>query len=458
MSLEPTLIKIDSQLLEENMVFQADIDGPSTELVSSGAVPPELELCIVDPVSKSPCPPHRVGEIWINGPGNAAGYWNDAPGTQETFLNELDGKGAYMRTGDLGFIWDGHLFITGRIKDLIILNGKNVYPTDLEETAGTSHEAVRPGKCAAFSVDLGKGEAIVLVCELERTFLRKGNMKQIAETIRRNVQTTHELSLHDVILVKPVSLPKTSSGKIQRFLCKEQYMTGTLDTVFAWSNEYETAREEPDRAVVVNAAAETVEAQLVKNMIVLHVARELKLDAGQVSIDEPLTGMGIDSLKMMSMATEQEEQLKLTLTPDLFYDYPTIRSLSGKIGVMLLDQQAGPQAPSDSAEPAIPDENYRIEYFPEYRALKEQLNGLSLSRVKNPYFMVHDVIRTGTTRVSERELISFSSYNYLGLSGHPSVSEKAKATIDRFGTSVSASRIASGEKPFHRRLEQAIAI
>lgn len=462
-STEPQLLRIDSRSLEEHRVRQSAGDVPSSELVSSGTVPPELQLRIVDPVSKSLCQPHQVGEIWIKGPSVAAGYWNHASGSQETFGNELNASGPYMRTGDLGFVWNNHLFVTGRIKDLIIVNGKNVYPTDLEETAGSSHEAVQPDSCAAFSIDLGDGEAIVLVCELKRKFLRTSNKKEIAETIRQQVQTTHELALHDVVLIKPVSMPKTSSGKIQRFLCREQYMAGTLDTVFVWSNEYitaiaaeETAASEASAPSTI-ASAETVEAQLVKNMIVLHVARELRLGAEQVGIDEPLTGMGIDSLKMMLMAADLEEQLKLTLTPDLFYDYPTIRSLSEKIGVMLRDNREGHRTSSASDELTIPDGHYRIEFFPEYGALKEQLDELSRSRVANPYFIAHDAVITGTTRISGRELISFSSYNYLGLSGHPNVSEKAKEAIDRFGTSVSASRIASGEKPFHRRLEQAIA-
>jgi len=133
-------------------------------------------------------------------------------------------EGPFLRTGDLGFMQDGELFVTGRIKDLIIIDGQNYYPQDLELTVEKSHPAIRPNCCAAFSVDLGDREQLVVAAEIERRYLNL-NQDEIVKAVRRAIAEEHELRVEQVWLLKPGRTPKTSSGKIQRYLCRADYLS-----------------------------------------------------------------------------------------------------------------------------------------------------------------------------------------------------------------------------------------
>ena len=151
-----------------------------------------------------------------------------------------------MRTGDLGFIRDGQLFITGRIKELIILDGRNYYPQDIEWSVQGSHPGLGRGACAAFAVEGECGERLVVVQEVERAYLRQGR-DPIARAIRRSVAEQQEISVHDVRLVRPNAIPRTSSGKIQRSFCRRLYLEGKLDAML------ETSRSEA--AMVLSLSA-----------------------------------------------------------------------------------------------------------------------------------------------------------------------------------------------------------
>jgi amino acid adenylation domain-containing protein len=197
-------------------------------LVGCGWVPPNHALEIVDPSLGTLCPPGEVGEIWIAGPSVATGYWKRCPGSDPTFEAQLPNRAevSYLRTGDLGFVKGGQLFVAGRIKDLIIIRGENHYPHDIESTVGNSHSALRRDAGAAFAVDVGGEEGLVLVHELERRF--EPNVDEIIEAICRAVTREHGVQVHAVALIAAHSIPRTSSGKVQRFLCKIRFEQGTL--------------------------------------------------------------------------------------------------------------------------------------------------------------------------------------------------------------------------------------
>ncbi|MCZ0991128.1 AMP-binding protein [Streptomyces diastatochromogenes] len=169
----------------------------------------------------------------MGGASVAKGYWRNALATRETFRAGLQGhEGRFLRTGDLGFLRDGELFVTGRLKDLIVIDGRNHYPQDLELTAELSHPALRPGCTAAFSVDTAaEGEQPVLVAEIAPD--DAGESEKITDLIRSGVGEAHGLSLRDVVLVQPGTIPKTSSGKIQRRATLTAYLDGTLSVVTA---------------------------------------------------------------------------------------------------------------------------------------------------------------------------------------------------------------------------------
>jgi acyl-CoA synthetase (AMP-forming)/AMP-acid ligase II len=200
-------------------------------LVSSGHAAENLDVCVVDPGTSEPLPAGRVGEVWVKGPSVAAGYWNRPVETAETFEARLaNGDGPYLRTGDLGFLHENQLYITGRIKDLIIIRGQNYYPHDLEFTAQRAHAALQPSSGAAFSVLRDGLEHLVLTQEVD-VRLSPDVLQEITSRISSSISETHDLRVDDIVLVKPWSLPRTTSGKMQRYICRTAYLSSTLDTL-----------------------------------------------------------------------------------------------------------------------------------------------------------------------------------------------------------------------------------
>lgn len=192
-----------------------------------------VTLVIADPERHEELPEGEVGEIWVAGASVAKGYWRNTLATRETFRATLAGReGRFLRTGDLGFLRDGELFVTGRLKDLIVIDGRNHYPQDLELSAEMAHPALRPGCTAAFSVDGGvDGEQVVLVAETAPD--AAGEAEKITDLIRSAIGESHGVSVRDVVLVHPGTIPKTSSGKIQRHASRTAHLGGTLAVVAA---------------------------------------------------------------------------------------------------------------------------------------------------------------------------------------------------------------------------------
>ena len=191
----------------------------------------------------------------LRGPSVTLGYWGRQEQTAQTFTAFLadSGAGPFLRTGDLGFLQDGELFVTGRLKDLIILDGRNLYPHDIERSVEASHPAVRPGCCIAFSVDQGEVEQLIVVAEIERTFLRPAaggpavsqELQSLRKAIRCAVSEKHEASIAQLVLVRPASLPKTPSGKHQRRACREAFLQGTLQDIHAGAGAAAGAPDDP---------------------------------------------------------------------------------------------------------------------------------------------------------------------------------------------------------------------
>jgi amino acid adenylation domain-containing protein len=237
--------------LENNRVVEADGDHDGVrEIVGCGHKAASVELAVVNPESRMRCAPDEVGEIWVAGPSIALGYWNRPDETEAIFKARIadTDEGPFMRTGDLGFIRDGELYITGRHKDLIILNGRNHYPQDLELTAGQGHAALISAGGAAFTVEFEGEEGLVVVHEIGRRFY-KLDPKDIFAAIRANIAEHHQAQVHTAVLIKSGSIPKTSSGKIQRRLCREKFLGGSLEVV---------AEDRPESGAVKPAQLESL--------------------------------------------------------------------------------------------------------------------------------------------------------------------------------------------------------
>jgi acyl-CoA synthetase (AMP-forming)/AMP-acid ligase II len=215
-----------SELARNRAVPCADDDPGGSVIASCGR--PVASVLIVDPDSITLCRAGTVGEIWVAGPSVATGYWNRPEETRETFHAQLvrTDDERYLRTGDWGFLLDGELFVTGRLKDMIIVDGCNHYPQDIERTVVESHPALVAADCAAFSADAASGEELVVVVA------PRGQSPppavEVCRAIRAAVSQHHELRVGDIVLVRSGRIPRTSSGKIRRHLCKTGYLSGTL--------------------------------------------------------------------------------------------------------------------------------------------------------------------------------------------------------------------------------------
>ena len=213
-------------------------DAQAQTLVGSGPPSPRTRIEIVNPQSLTRCAPDRVGEIWVSGAGVAEGYWGRPEATQETFGAALadTGEGPFLRTGDLGFLRNGELFVTGRLKDMIIVRGQNIYPQDIELTVEQCHPALRPNCGAAFGVDAMGEERLVVVQEVNRSAIRALDTEEVVSAIRNTIREQNGLEVHAVLLLRTASLPKTSSGKVQRHACKNGYLDRSLKVVGQWTD------------------------------------------------------------------------------------------------------------------------------------------------------------------------------------------------------------------------------
>jgi acyl-CoA synthetase (AMP-forming)/AMP-acid ligase II len=237
---------VHSKALEQNKIAIADPrDDNARILVSCGNSLPDQKLAIVNPETLVPCLSGEVGEIWVSGSSVAGGYWNQPEATERTFNARLVNyeNAQFLRTGDLGFIQNGELFVTGRLKDMIVIKGRNHYPQDIERTVEESNSSIRPSGAASFSVNIEGEEKLVILVEVERHYWNSnrsaaksngnGNhqgmdAKDLIQSIRREVAKHHDLQIHSTLLLKPGSIPKTSSGKIQRHVCREGFLAGNL--------------------------------------------------------------------------------------------------------------------------------------------------------------------------------------------------------------------------------------
>jgi len=246
---EPIFCTPQVASLEKNHVVEALEEQNVRTFVGCGRAQLNTEIVIVHPDTLTRCAPDEVGEIWVSSPSVAQGYWNRPEETERTFRAYLadTGEGPFLRTEDLGFLKDGELFVTGRLKDLIIIGGRNLYPHDIELTVEQSHPAIRPGCCAAFSVDVADEERLIVIAEVERRYQPADRCPQdgeahsfpkvrplldvevVVRSIRRAVAEEHDVRVYRVALLRAGRIPKTPSGKVQRRVCQASFLDGTLE-------------------------------------------------------------------------------------------------------------------------------------------------------------------------------------------------------------------------------------
>ncbi|MEM6452783.1 MAG: fatty acyl-AMP ligase [Cyanobacteria bacterium P01_D01_bin.105] len=235
----PVIKSIQRAALEKNRIEPASTEDISKvrKVVGCGRTGANHQIAIVDPDTVKRCAEDEVGEVWVSGPSVAQGYFNRPEQTAQTFqAKTADGDGPFLRTGDMGFLQEGELFITGRLKDVIILWGNNHYPHFIEMTVEKSHPTLRPAGVAVFGVEVEEEERLVVVQEIESRHLKSLNREEVVGAIRQNLAMNHMLEAHVIALVRPGSTPKTPTGKIQRRACKSKYLAGELNVIHEWKN------------------------------------------------------------------------------------------------------------------------------------------------------------------------------------------------------------------------------
>jgi amino acid adenylation domain-containing protein len=330
----PIIKTVQKSGLESNRVVKSTASNEDVyDFVGCGRVIPEQKVVIVNPETLACCKPDEIGEIWVSGPSVGKGYWRRQQETEETFCAYLSdtGKGPFVRTGDNGFLDDEELFIAGRLKDVIIIRGRNLYPQDIELTAVRSHPALRPDASAAFSVNVKNEERLVVVQELE--FRAKPNLEEVINAIRQAVTEEHEVQVYAVVLIKSGSIPKTSSGKIQRRATRSQFESGTLNVVGSNVLKISDIAGKETRLLRSELLALTpLECQpLLEAYLIEQVARVLSIATDDINPQEPLSTLGLDSLKVFELKNRVEVDLEVEISVADFFEGISTRSLVTKI-------------------------------------------------------------------------------------------------------------------------------
>jgi acyl transferase domain-containing protein/acyl-CoA synthetase (AMP-forming)/AMP-acid ligase II/acyl carrier protein len=344
----PVVRHIDRIALRGHRVVDVAPEHPAAAVVvGCGRPQGGQQVVVVDPVTRRPCQTDEVGEIWVAGPSVARGYWGEPEQTEETFsaLLSESGDGPFLRTGDLGFLRSGELFVTGRRKDLIIIRGSNHYPNDIELTVQDCHPALLAGRGAAFSVtpESGPAEQLVVVQEVDHNRGGEVELTEIVSAIRAAITERHAIRTHAVVLVEPLRIPTTSSGKIQRSRCRQLFLDGDLDVVAQWptpppdAHNAPTAQVEPER--------DGRSAAQIADWLVAQLSGELDLPATEIDPSRPFAYYGLDSIHAVRLTAALEAWLGREVSPTLAYEYPTIDTLS---------RHLAEEAPADerTAEPA----------------------------------------------------------------------------------------------------------
>jgi acyl-CoA synthetase (AMP-forming)/AMP-acid ligase II len=327
----PPTLSVRKAALEANRAEPVAPGEPGAQvLVGCGQSLADQQIVVAHPEERTRCRPGDVGEIWLAGPSTAQGYWEKPGESRQTFEARLadTGEGPFLRTGDLGFLRDGELFLTGRLKDLIILRGRNLYPQDLEWTAERNHPDLQPGCGAAFAVEENGQERLVLA--FEAVPRRQPDVAAVAEAVRRAVADEHEADLHAFALLRPGGIPRTSSGKVRRRDCRSAFLAGTLDALGQWRATGPPSAPVLTRSAVL--AAPVHERQtLLETYFRGQLARLLRLDPATLDLDQPVTTLGLDSLMTYELKNALEGGLGVTLAVSHFLQGASIARLAAQV-------------------------------------------------------------------------------------------------------------------------------
>jgi len=326
----PSFCRVDDGELKAHRIREVEEGHPGARWIASCGSPAlDTRIEIVHPETRERCRPGEVGEIWVTGSSLAGGYWEQPEESAATFRATLasTGEGPFLRTGDLGFLKEGELFVTGRQKDLLVVRGRNHYPQDLEQTAEECHPMLRSGCSAAFAVEDDGEEHLVLVAEVKSSMPRPGALEEVLEAIHRAVAARHEVHVHTVVLIEGRTLPKTSSGKIQRRACRSAFLAGELREaarrVFArrpWSGTESGGGSQLPEA--------PRDEKSIANWICARLSRWMDIPLHEVDTQRALLDYGMDSEQALELTADLGSWLGRKVPANAVYAHPTIHALA----------------------------------------------------------------------------------------------------------------------------------
>lgn len=413
---------VDSGALQNGLVRPVDPGAARVrEFVASGRPAPGVELAIVDPETCLLQPHDHTGEIWVRSPALGSGYRGQSAHWGNPFAATLPGDTRrWLRTGDLGFVLDGRLFVSGRCKDLLIVRGAKHAPEDLERTLEEEVGGLVPGGIAAFACDREDRECVVVLAERAR-HVEIDPDAQIAE-MHRALVSRHDLSVDVIHLVKPNTLPRTSSGKIRRFACRELFENGVLSPLAGFQSP-----------------------SVDRSGMIARIAARLRVPVETLPLSTRLDAdLGLDSLGRVQLLHELAATSGVPLSDGVTPRVETVGDL-----LALLEKAPSPNSPTTAVA------GFRD--FPEIVQFGKTRSALLAEGYEDPYFRIYEDVGGGLACCEGRELIQFGSYHYLGLSRHPEVVEAAARAAHDHGTSAGASRLVTGNRRVHVELEETLS-
>jgi len=322
--------------LSNGLIIQANKDDQSNvkKIICCGYTNNYHQIIIVDPKAKQKLKDKKVGEIWITGPSVAKGYFNRQKETSTTFNAYLSDNSdvSYLRTGDLGFINNGKLFITGRLKDIIIIRGKNYYPQDIEQTVEICHPDLRKGCCAVFSIEEKNEEHLIILQELKKN-INHINENEIIYKIREHVSNEHYLNVFAIGLLKAGTIVKTSSGKIQRNTCKKKYLEKKITFVKLW----ELNNEKKQKFLFTkfnktnNIDNNTKITKSIIQWLTNYISDMSQINEKNIDIYKSIYDYGVDSIMIAQILSDLEQWLGVIIEDSFFEDYQTIERIAKKL-------------------------------------------------------------------------------------------------------------------------------
>ena len=333
---------LDAISLESHQVRDVDHEDSSRVVanVSCGTVGNDLDVRVVNPITKHESADTMIGELWIHGSSIAAGYWGKDEESREAFHARLaNDDRAWFRSGDYGFARNGEIHVTGRLKDLMIIRGRNLYPQDIEQLVARHLNFINANTCAAFSLQKDGDENVIVVAEGTREMARwKGDLsaeaasaqnelEKAVERLRSDVGDQFDVTLNEIVFVRPTTFPRTSSGKVQRHACRTGYQTETLNVIHVCSSIKSVHLLQPVAAMNLPTNVHSNAFESVVTQCKLLLAKELNLPVQRIDSCRSYASHGMDSIRMATFALTVQEMFSRPMSIDILQTYPTLNEL-----------------------------------------------------------------------------------------------------------------------------------